>query len=57
MRYLSHKESLYKHAYAEAERSAEFLIESTIWGVFNMEVRRKLIDDGVRTVAEVCTTM
>lgn len=43
-RYLSHKESLYKRAYAEAERSMEFLIESTIRGVFNMEVRRKLAD-------------
>ena len=43
-RYLSHKESLYKRAYAEAERSTEFLIESTIRGVCNMEVRRKLAD-------------
>ena len=42
--YLSQKESLYKRAYAEAERSMDFLIESTIRGVFNMEVRRKLAD-------------
>ena len=41
-RYLSQKESLYKRAYAEAERSTEFLIESTIKGVFNMEVRKQL---------------
>ena len=40
--YLSQKESLYKRAYAEAERSTDFLIESTIKGVFNMEVKKNL---------------
>ena len=40
--YLSQKESLYKRAYAEAERSTDFLIESTIRGVYNVEVRKNL---------------
>ena len=40
--YLSQKESLYKRAYSEEERSTDFLIESTIKGVFNMEVKRSL---------------
>ena len=39
---MSQKECLCKRAYAEAERSTDFLIESTIRGVYNLEVRKNL---------------
>ena len=47
--YLSLKESLYKKAYREQERSMDFLIESTIKGVYSLEVRKTLATDKFNT--------
>ena len=41
--YLSAKQSLYNRAYGEAERSNEFLVEQTIKGIYNQEVKKQLV--------------
>ena len=41
--YLSAKQSLYKRAYGEAEKSNEFLVEQTIKGICNQEVQKQLV--------------
>ena len=47
--YLSAKEALYKKAFTEPERSIDFLLESTIKGVYNLEVRKALATDKFNT--------
>ena len=41
--YLSAKQSLYNRAYGEDERSNEFLVEQTIKGIYNQEVKKQLV--------------
>ena len=41
--YLSAKQALYNRAYSEAERSNEFLVEQTIKGICNDEVKKQLV--------------
>ena len=41
--YLSAKQSLYNRAYGEEERSNEFLVEQTIKGIYNQEVKKQLV--------------